>query len=360
MSNLIVHTFNFINLNYADKFSVSLQSMNYLSSILGLTNMASYINFESTLDLLMKDMNYLNLINQMYYLVISHPNYSNSPNITSNVSIYKSNGDVQYTAYFSNITVDSAYDFIHQSEKLFSLRDRLGKNASLTPTYVASTNQTIYTKLASLRTLLKATSSTDPNGTFNFSLIQNNGFFPPLFSVWTTKTINTTAKPPYITPITSYDFSLICFICYLINQGVNNLLLDIDDQGVIEYYGIDAAQVLIAYITATKSSSLDDIVMSTIQSDGKFNNYCLQVKTLIAYCIALVNEIKNQVLMQGLPTYYILYCAFILCMTKRKNQMIEIAKLNLTISGNTLSFYPSGDITATANCVLFSTFTATY
>jgi hypothetical protein len=332
--------------------------MNYLSSILGLgTNMSSYINFNSTLDILSQDMNYLTIMNQMYYLVISHPRYVTSGGtLSGNASIYLSNGSVvtSLSNTFSNITIDSAYNFLTQSEKLYSLRDRLGQNSSLTPSYVANTNLTIYTKLLNLRSLLVGTSSTDLNGVMNFSKFQNNGYFAPSFGVWSSRTLNTVARPPYITPLTSYDFSLICFINYLINQGVNNLLLDIDDQGVIEFYGIDSSQILLAYITATKTAAYSEADNYAILNDGRFNIYCLQVKTLASYCIGLINEEKNQVLMQGLPTYYILYCAFMLCMTKRKTQMIEIAQLNITVGGITLSFYPSGNTTNASNCILFA------
>ena len=356
MSNLIVHTFNYINLNYSSKYSVSLQSMNYLSSILGMTNMSSYINFDSTLNILSHDMNYLTLMNQMYYLVISHPNYvSSNGNCSSNINIYSSNGDVlSSSSTFSKITIDSAYSFLTQCEKLYSLRDRLGENSSLTPSYVASTNLTIYTKLLNLRSVLVCTNSTDTSGIMNFTLFQNNGYFCPSFSIWSSKTLNTIASPPYLTPLTNYDFSLICFINYLINQGVNNLLLDIDDQGVIEFYGIDASQILLAYITSTNTSAYSDGINYEILNNGKFNIYCLQVKTLISYCIGLINEEKNQVLMKGFPTYYILYCAFILCMTKRKTQMIEIAELNITVNSTTLSFYPNGNIENANYSIIFA------
>jgi len=353
----ILHTFNYINLNYPESFTVSLQSLNYLSSILGLNNMSSYINFDQTLDLLVKDLNYFNSMNELYYLIVTHPDYVASGATLSGTKILFSNlGDASDgSSTFTNVTLSSVYDFITQSDKLYSLRDRLGNNQSLNTSFVSSTNEIIYQKLLSLRVLITATSSTGTT-IINFNNFQNNGYFLPIFSFWSSKTINTSATPLYITPIKSYDFNFICFICYLINQGVNNLLLDVNDQGVIEFYGLDNAQIINAYTTATNSTVITGTTLLNLESNGTFNVYCLQVKTLISYCIALLNEIKNQVLMKGLPTYYILYCAFLLAMTKRKNQMIQIAKLNITTTPvtTTLSFYPSGDITNISNCILFS------
>jgi hypothetical protein len=280
-ANMILHTFNYINLNYPDTFTVSLQSLNYLSSILGLNNMSSYINFDQTLDLLAKDLNYFNSMNELYYLIITHPDYvSSGATLSTTRTLFSSNGDsINASSTFTNVTVNSVYDFITQSNKLYTLRDKLGTNQSLNTSFVASTNEIIFNKLLTLRTLIIATNVND-SSTINFSNFQNNGFFLPLFSFWSSKTILTSATPLNITPIKQYDFNFICFICYLINQGVNNLLLDINDQGVIEFYGLDNAQIINAYTVSTNTTVISGQTLIDLQASGIFAIYCLQVKTL--------------------------------------------------------------------------------
>jgi hypothetical protein len=45
----------------------------------------------------------------------------------------------------------------------------------------------------------------------------------------------------------------------------------------------------LGYVQASADSpTLDDDTRRAIESDGKFNVYCLQVKTVISYCFALL------------------------------------------------------------------------
>jgi hypothetical protein len=350
-ANIILHTFNYINSNYtANSFTIPLKYITSVSNLLPTST--TNINYENISNLLQTDLNYLNITNNLYNLVITHPNYvASNGSLKSNTTVYSTTGSTSVVSTFSNITVDSGYNYIISTNDLYNLRDNISNNPRLTPSFISATNLIIYTKLLSLRNLIVVTNQS--SSALNFGKIQNTGYFLPLYSIWSSNTIVSTASPRLITPITKYDFYFICFFCYLINKGIANLIADTSNLGVLEYYGLTVQTILTAYIAAT-GASIDTGTQTTIISNTIFNLYALQVRNIISYSINLLSNVQKIISSCGLPNYYILYSIFLITMLYKKDLMIIVSSLNITISATTLSFYPSGNISNTTNCILFS------
>lgn len=360
----VIHSLNYLDITYNTNGTITISMINQLANMLGVQNVVSPSNLQNAINLLIKDYNFFTLMVQLDSLIKKHTDFnSTSTDSSGNFDpLYNSAGDEStVTDNFSDITSSSAHTFLTQSAQLLTLSNNLAQNNLLRNIYVSSTNKNINQKLTSFRSLLLAytgASVSDKNTTaLNYSTDFTYGFCP-LFSIWANKAVAngytaTTYESQiksFITPLVGNDVTFLRFFSNAIYLGIHNLISDTDNQNVIVNYGLDTLQIMDVLAAALDVPVFSTADKTILASDNNFLLFANTVQRILTMCVPIINDVKNKVLMNGLPSYYIVYCLFIICMLNNRNDMITIASLNLnTLAtgdyGTQLYFYATGTAT---------------
>lgn len=390
----VIHTFNYIDLTYNSGNSVNIKDITNLTNMLGIQNQISAANLQNAIDILLRDYNFFLAMTQLYNLITGHSSYELSDSSTADslkIALYDEYGaessDTTLTdSKFFDVTIASAYTFLKNTEQLLTLSNNLSKNGQLNNSYVSSTNKSIAKKLLYYRSLVLAyaydateVTATDINtSSLSYDVTADGdsvGFqygFCPMFNVWPSSApitnngyLYTTyfeSLKAYISPITSYDVLFLRFFSRILTVGISNLLTDIDNQNTMTTSGINVLQVVSVLGIVLDVTVFADSDITLLAADPRFVLYVSTVQRVLNFCIPIINDVKNKVLMNGLPSYYITYCLFVLCMLNIRNDMITMASLNLdTIASgtyeNNVGFYivdSAVDLTIPTSTLLFS------
>jgi hypothetical protein len=368
----VLHTFNYIDLKYNNGNTINIQDINNLTNFLGVQTQVSTANIQNAITLLIRDYNMFTATCQLDNLIKKHSTYSGTSIDTTNngTALYDSIGaEATLTGDFRDVDLASAYSFVTKVEQVLTLGRKISNNTLLQQRYVATTNQGIQKKLLYFRSLILAyttvaiTGSDANTKTLSYDSYFIDYGFCPLFNVWSSIASITSGAAnglyekyfvpndlkPYVTPLTGYDITFLRFFSQIIKLGISNLLIDIDNQNAIITYGIDVLQVIAALGIALDVTIFQDDDITTLSSNYDFLLFVTTVQNVLNFCIPILNDVKNKVLMNGLPSYYIIYCLFVLCMLNIRNEMITLASLNnsalvsSTYYGGQLYFYALED-----------------
>jgi hypothetical protein len=345
----VIHTFNFIDLTYNNGNTVNIRDINNLSNFLGVQNQVSVANIQNAIKLMVKDYNMFVAMTQLYNLVKMHSKYDSATTDTTenSAALYLSTG-VENDALVDNfldIEIQSAYSYITKTEQILTLSSNISQNNTLKNQYIMATNKSIAKKLLFFRSLILAYTAVSGTSLDVYTLSYDASFFYgfcPIFNVWssiagigddfsgtgyTYVTYFFEKSKAYITPLLGNDITFLRFFSRLISLGINNLLVDIDNQNAIITYGIDILQVIEALgqaldVTVFQDTDIDLLTTSGNIASFNFALYVATVNRILNFCIPIINDVKNKVLMNGLPSYYILYTLFTLCMLNIRNDMI--------------------------------------
>lgn len=357
----VIHSLNYLDITYNTNGTITISMINQLANMLGIQNVVSPSNLQNAINLLIKDYNFFTLMVQLDSLIKKHSDYDSAIGASgdSNSLIYDSNGDENtITDKFMDITSNSAHSFVTQAGQLLTLSNNLAQNSLLRNIYVSSTNKNINQKLTSFRSLLTAYSTASATDKTTTALNYDEDFtfgFCPLFSIWANKAVAngytaTTYESQiksYITPLLGPDITFLRFFSNAIYLGIHNLISDTDNQNVIVNYGLDVLQIMDVLAAALDVPVFSTNDKTTLASDNNFLLFANTVQRILTLCVPIINDVKNKVLMNGLPSYYIVYCLFIICMLNNRNDMLTIASLNLNTLytgdyGTQLYFYATG------------------
>ena len=375
----VLHSFNYIDINYNTTGTITIQMVNQLSNMLGVQNLSAPANLQNAINLLIKDYNFFTLLCQLESLIKKHSDYdsSNTTQTDNGSALYDTDGNENsITNKFSDVSVETAYTYLFKSEQLLTLSNSISQNNLLRNNYIMSTNKNIGKKLLSFRNSLQAYTGVSTTSKTTEALNYDDDFtygFCPLFNVWAsaavksgyTATTYATSIKAYITPLKGSDITFLRFFYRIIYMGIQNLLSDVDNQNVIVNYGIDKMQIMDALAGALDVPVFSDSDKDLLTNSYDFLLFASTVQRILTICIPIINDIKNKVMMNGLPSYYIVYCLFLICMLNSRNDMITIASLNLdTLTGgdygSQLHFYAtetsnvySVDLTVPTSNILF-------
>jgi hypothetical protein len=361
----VIHSLNYLDITYNTNGAITIQMINNLANMLGVQNCVSPANLQTVINLLIKDYNFFTLMSQLDSLLKSHPKYNSTYSSASanGDALYDTSGaSVSLSANITDVSTLSAYTFLTQSEQLLTLSTNISRNALLQNLYVASTNRNINNKLITFRADLKAYSSNVTSDQTTTALNYDDDFsygFCPLFNVWSsasvalgsTATTYATSLKTYITPLVGNDMTFLRFFSQIIFLGINNLVGDINNQNVIVNYGLDILQIMDTLAGALNVPVFSNDDKTTLSSDYNFLLFASTVQRILTISIPIINDVKNKVMMNGLPSYYIVYALFIICMANNRNDMISMASLNLNSLatgsyGGQLYFYATGTSTS--------------